>query len=440
MALRTIKKKARGMTEHPKSAVSIGSGIAGSVMLAVLLIIGITSGWNALTLTFALLIGTAVTSALWDVLVDKVHLRPSTGMDWSNPHPYSDIWPIVGVKLVGLAATFGLIAFGYQILHTYQNDGFTFYFWTLGVFGPMFLALCPVYVLLTTRYMVEPRDKLWQFGRLMTGGRDDVDMEAIKDHLIGWGIKMFFLAFLFSIIPAVFGPLVHFATENVFSGIVPFFVTVISLMFLFDVCFGTFGYVMTFRPLDSHIRSANPYLSAWVFALICYPPFSLIKGDGPLNYMIDGQSWKIWLADMPTLLIAWGVIMAVLTALYASATVIFGIRFSNLTNRGIVTVGPYRYFKHPAYLSKNLYWWFAAMPFLTTADDPVVAIRNCVLLGLVNVVYFMRAKTEEKHLMADPAYQAYSAWIAEHGLIPRALRRLSGKRQASTTAPQRARG
>jgi hypothetical protein len=61
-------------------------------------------------------------------------------------------------------------------------------------------------------------------------------------------------------------------------------------------------------------------------------------------------------------------------------------------------------------------------------------------LGLVNVVYFMRAKTEEKHLMADPDYQAYSAWIAEHGLIPRALRRLSGKRQASTTAPQRARG
>lgn len=151
MALRTIQEKELGMTEHPKSAVSIGSGIAGSVMLAVLLIIGITSGWNAITLTFALLIGTALTSALWDVLVDKVHLRPSTGMDWSNPHPYSDVWPIVGVKLVGLAATFGLIAFGYQILHTYQNDGFIFYFWTLGVFGPIFLALCPVYVLLTTR-------------------------------------------------------------------------------------------------------------------------------------------------------------------------------------------------------------------------------------------------------------------------------------------------
>jgi protein-S-isoprenylcysteine O-methyltransferase Ste14 len=419
------------MTERPKSAVSIGSGIAGSIALVLLLLIGVKSGWSAVTLTFALMFGTAAASALWDVLIDKVHLRPSTGMDWSRPLPLSKISHIVLVKTVGLYATFGLVAFAYGISHTYQSRDFGFYFWTLGVFGPVFMALCPIYILLTTRYMVEPRDKLWQFGRLVMGGRDEVDMEQIKDHLLSWGIKAFFLAFLFSIIPNVFEPLVNFSSVYAFSGVVPFFITIVAFMFLFDVCFGTFGYVMTFRPLDSHIRSANPYLSAWIFALICYPPFSLIQGDGPLNYRIGGQNWSVWLADMPTLLIVWGVAMTLLTALYASATVIFGIRFSNLTNRGILTSGPYRYFKHPAYLSKNIYWWFAAMPFLTTADDPMSAVRNSILLALVNVVYFMRAKTEEKHLMADPDYQAYSAWIAEHGLIPRILRRL--KRAGSQT-------
>ncbi|WP_227271602.1 methyltransferase family protein [Roseobacter weihaiensis] len=202
--------------------------------------------------------------------------------------------------------------------------------------------------------------------------------------------------------------------------------------------FGTFGYVMTFRPLDSHIRSANPYLSAWVFALICYPPFIVVSGNGPLNCYIDGQSWSVWLADMPVLLVIWGIAMSVLTALYAAATVIFGIRFSNLTNRGIITVGPYRYFKHPAYLSKNIYWWFAAMPFLTTSEDPVDAVRNCALLALVNVVYFMRAKTEEKHLMADPDYRQYAAWIAENGLIPRVLRPLKPSRRGATGRLERA--
>lgn len=414
------------MTEHPRSAVSIGSGLAGSLALTLILIVGLQSEWNALEFTLALMFGTAAASALWDVLVEKVHMRPSTGMDWSRPQPLSEISGIVAVKLVGLVATFGLIAFCYQILNTYQQNQFDLYFWLLSTIAPIFLALCPVYVLWTTRYMIQPRDKLWQFGRLVLGGRDVVDMDLIKDHLIGWGVKAFFLAFLVSIIPAVFNPILSFSTEHAMSGVVPFFTAVVAFMFLFDVCFGTFGYVMTFRPLDSHIRSANPHLSAWVFALICYPPFSFVIGDGPLNYRLGSQSWDVWLADMPVMLIIWGVFMGFLTALYASATVVFGIRFSNLTNRGIITVGPYRYFKHPAYLSKNVYWWFAAMPFLTTADDPMVAVRNCVLLALVNCVYFMRAKTEEKHLMQDSDYQVYSDWIAEHGIVPKAVRHLNG--------------
>jgi hypothetical protein len=29
----------------------------------------------------------------------------------------------------------------------------------------------------------------------------------------------------------------------------------------------------------------------------------------------------------------------------------------------------------------------------------------------------MRAKTEERHLMRDPVYVAYCAWIGQHGLF-----------------------
>jgi hypothetical protein len=39
------------------------------------------------------------------------------------------------------------------------------------------------------------------------------------------------------------------------------------------------------------------------------------------------------------------------------------------------------------------------------------------MLAGVNLVYFLRAKTEERHLRADPAYVAYAAWIEQHGLF-----------------------
>jgi protein-S-isoprenylcysteine O-methyltransferase Ste14 len=51
--------------------------------------------------------------------------------------------------------------------------------------------------------------------------------------------------------------------------------------------------------------------------------------------------------------------MVLLTGIYAWATVAFGLRFSNLTYRGVLTNGPYAFTRHPAYLSKNAFWWMS---------------------------------------------------------------------------------
>jgi hypothetical protein len=50
------------------------------------------------------------------------------------------------------------------------------------------------------------------------------------------------------------------------------------------------------------------------------------------------------------------------------------------------------------------------------------------MLALLNGVYFLRAKTEERHLSQDPAYVAYREWIARHGMFARARRRLARSR------------
>ncbi len=64
-------------------------------------------------------------------------------------------------------------------------------------------------------------------------------------------------------------------------------------------------------------------------------------------------------------------------------------------------------------------------------------IRNTFVMGLVSAVYFWRAKTEEKHLLAEDAkYREYHAWMGENALIPRMLSRLWNIRGGSGPALQ----
>jgi steroid 5-alpha reductase family enzyme len=125
-------------------------------------------------------------------------------------------------------------------------------------------------------------------------------------------------------------------------------------------------------------------------------------------------------------LLVMAIIMALLTGIYAWATVAFGLRFSNLTDRGTLTHGPYAWTKHPAYVSKNLFWWLETLPFLVVTGSSVDAIRNTVILAMVSAVYFWRAKTEERHMSNDPAYVAYAAWMAQYSPMARVLRGVKG--------------
>lgn len=192
----------------------------------------------------------------------------------------------------------------------------------------------------------------------------------------------------------------------------------LALLYLVDTVFASIGYMSASRWLDSHIRSSNPYWLGWISALICYPPFfDWLKATG-FNYR-DGVEWHHWLGISPPLAWCWGGAILLLTGVYTWATIVFGIRFSNLTHRGIITHGPYRYTKHPAYLAKNASWWLISVPFISAAGT-MQATLHCLILVGMNGIYWLRARTEEKHLRSDPVYLAYSTWIAEHGLLARA--------------------
>jgi hypothetical protein len=62
------------------------------------------------------------------------------------------------------------------------------------------------------------------------------------------------------------------------------------------------------------------------------------------------------------------------------------------------------------------------MPFMLSGSV-TEALRYSILLLMLNGVYYVRAKTEERHLALDPVYVAYARWMEAHGLL-RFLNRL----------------
>jgi steroid 5-alpha reductase family enzyme len=74
--------------------------------------------------------------------------------------------------------------------------------------------------------------------------------------------------------------------------------------------------------------------------------------------------------------------------------------------QGIITSGPYAFLRHPAYVCKNISWWMIAVPW-SMHDGAAMAFKRCVRLALINLVYYARAKTEEAHLLRDPAFVDY---------------------------------
>ncbi|MXO66887.1 methyltransferase family protein [Altericroceibacterium endophyticum] len=434
------RQSSNNVGQRPASDVSVATGIVGLAALCACLVFA--HFWPFITRALAIsapaeplsgpvmslvtMLFVALMMGLWAVLVEKVHRNASTGIDWTQRLKFSETREISFTKLAGLWITWGVIAAVYCLLRFYWDGSFLFAMNVLSAAAlPLFLLSIP-YVLWLDRYLVQPRDRVWHFGAMLTGAAS-WDRAKVAEHWRGWAIKGFFGAFMLSILPGGFAAVVERDYTAIFTNPATAATALIDLIFVIDVQIGTVGYLLTLRPLDAHIRSGNPFLGGWVAALICYPPFvwGLMGRADVLSYQVHTSGWASWTAMWPVLGWIWAVWLVGLTAAYAWATMAFGIRFSNLTYRGVVTNGPYRFTRHPAYLSKNIFWWCSVLPFLVTNGSLVDSVRNTALLGVVSAIYYWRARTEEDHLLREDAkYRAYYDWMAQHGCITRRLEAL----------------
>jgi protein-S-isoprenylcysteine O-methyltransferase Ste14 len=372
----------------------------------------------------------AVIIGLADLVFLKSSRRASSGLAEHTLRPAN--LGEAAVRFLGLLVTLATIGLVYWLFPEYHGTFYQPYWHLLQVLAWPMLCLAPLYFLWTGTRLMKERDPYLQLGWLLLGrGWDRLDREALRSHWLAWTVKAFFLPLM-----------VVYAEERITStggalrvlswntwSVYQFFY---ELSFLIDLLYCVLGYLLTLRVLDTQVRSTEPTVFGWVIALVCYQPFYSVIGNFYLKYDEFTIGWEAWLSGFPVVHALWAAGIIVLTVIYALSTVAFGLRFSNLTHRGIVTSGPYRFTKHPAYLSKNLSWWLISVPFISTIGW-LDAVRHCVLLAILNLIYFLRARTEERHLGRDPAYLAYSRWMDEHGMFSKLTSRL--RKRGSQQAP-----
>jgi len=329
-------------------------------------------------------------------------------------------WYLVSIKLMGIWGTLIFIGVVYWALPEYGS----WYqrFWDLlWLVLPVFFFLSPVYVIFCSRYQNDEKDSYYHAGLALLGliwrsCWEGCESAYLYEHLRQWLIKAFFLPlmviFLFDNVTAF----LNFDYSSISEGFKFVFDYAHLLLYSVDVIFAAIGYFFTFKLLNTDIRSAEPSLLGWFVCLLCYPPFwNGLIGEVYLKYD-NGFYWGQWLGDTPIIYTLWGSAILLLIAIYSIATVSLGYRFSNLTYRGLATSGVYRWTKHPAYIAKNMSWWLVSIPFISQ-DEGLGAVRACLLLLAVNYIYYLRAKTEERHLSQYSEYVEYANWINRHGIF-----------------------
>jgi protein-S-isoprenylcysteine O-methyltransferase Ste14 len=186
-------------------------------------------------------------------------------------------------------------------------------------------------------------------------------------------------------------------------------------VFVIDSAIFMFGYHWEAGFLRNKLRYTETNLFHILVCLACYGPFNLATSQ---FFGTSNQSVLIlWHGDIrsPVTWVLRGLAMCFMLLLLSSS-LSMATRASNLTNRGIVTWGPYAIVRHPGYFAKNMFWLMTLIPmFVPNNADPTFTWPAYLMYSarLVwgamgwGMLYFLRAITEERLLMRDPDYVAY---------------------------------
>lgn len=391
--------------------------VGGAVFLIVLLARLDVTVTSFSTLTLVLLV--ALIMIAYELWARSCWSRRS-GVSWlvCDPRPWPVLLRSAGIRFLTNGVAFSLVVWLVHHHPYFRADAWDFTRqWYLTLFAVYALFGYP-YHLLTLRYLGARR---WDFHdyalltlagtrgavrwlRGQSRGRRIVQARRVRQMALVYLVGLFFLTLMSKFMMTEYSAFIrHFRLwieaapdASAFYVYRQGYLTLYHLLFTLDVGIAVIGYSLASRWLDNRTKSVESTLYGWAVCLLCYPPMNSGFTSQFISYR-TGEPGLI--TSEPGLMVLMALILACFTV-YVWATLALGFRFSNLTNRGIVGIGPYRYFRHPSYTTKNLAWWL---------DNTHVWSSGWAVFALAvwSWIYVQRGMTEERHLSRDPAYLEY---------------------------------
>lgn len=356
-----------------------------------------------------------------EICVLKTHKR---NFDFSSARTLDkNAWLCITARFLALLLCFVISAFIVMPMTILFPAFLPFYI----LFLPLILIFSIPYFVICEKFGKEQNqaatDEIFLLAQtIMPGlaGASSMESNLKKEHMLnllrGIIIKSYFIPFMTASCSTYWGlwqnHILDFIASYSKLALMPqgllareIFMPLFEFTIVVDLTIALLGYITSCRLLDTQFVSADPKVSGWTAALACYPPFNFVFESMLLNHCFYAPNEFVYFVTQPILMIVLSIVVLVLISVYSLSTVMFGLRFSNLTNRGIISSGPYAVVRHPAYVCKNFSWWFALLPwFLANGLNSIFAM---IVLLVLNAFYVWRALTEEKHLMREEHYKQY---------------------------------
>ena len=322
------------------------------------------------------------------------------------------------LKWVGLMAGLLLVLVAWYVVPEYRNRNYEPMFEAIPYvlpFLPFGMALCVFY----TEWRLGPaEDHAWHFGLLVLGDFDKVDWAMVRAGLFGWLVKGFFLPL--NVITAVRSLDSFRGRESeLLTASWPQVVHMLDHMIFALLAIAIIpGYLFTMRLIGTENKAIEQGAFGWFVTLLCYPPVNRGTSPGWFFYHAAGgdQPWTIWFGNAGTASLLAGSALVFFYLVHYWGEAICCMRSSHLTNRGIITNGPFRLCKHPVYVVKCFAWALTYLPFLS-GSTPLDCLRMSFGFFAFCFVYVLRGWVEERLLSEDPDYVAYAFWMEKHSIF-----------------------
>lgn len=176
-----------------------------------------------------------------------------------------------------------------------------------------------------------------------------------------------------------------------------------AILWLMDTINASLSYCIESRWIENRSRSIDLTVGGWLVCLSCYAPINNITGIffpfGPLaasrhpDSIFFNNAYFLYSLKVAEIII--------LTA-HIYADVSLGPSIANITYKKLQTRGLYGIIRHPGTIFKLLLWWFQAGFYKEFW-------RIDYIYGhlMWNVIYILRALTEERHLSKFKDYREY---------------------------------